>query len=270
MGNPLNITASNFNNDVAKAFMGDVTVQLALIDSTTKVAGTFYPIGKFKAEGKAVKVDTEYAELFTGIPQVLADKAPTKRVYTFEADLVNLQIENLALCLNAYIDDSGANKRLIFGENIPATLEVCLILSGEQRDGKDLDIYIRKGQITPEAVELMLGAPEFASVKFTTNIVPDPHPHRTNFDWPVKDDYDLASVTSDGTTTVLLADTTEATVGDYLYSEAGGFWGIIVSIVTDTSITLDRTVAAESAVAVIGITPADILNDNVFYFEEEA
>lgn len=270
MANSLNITASNFNNDVAKAFMGDVTVQLAMIDSSTSQAGTFYPIGKFKAEGKTVKVDTEYAELLTNIPQVLADKAPIKRTYTFEADLVNLQLENLALCLNAYIDDADSNKRLIFGEQIPSTLEVSVILSGEQRDGKDLEIYIRKGQITPESVELMLGAPEFASIKFSVNMVPDEHPHRTNFTWPVMDDYTLSNVSSTGSATVTLASTTGVTAGDYLYSAANGFWGIVSSFVADTSITLDRVVAAESSVSVMGITPADILEDNIFFIEEEA
>lgn len=405
MANSLNITATDFTNDVSKAFASDVTMQLAIIDTTTQMAGIFYNIGKFKAEGKLFKVETEYAELLTGIPQALADKAPIKRTFSFEADLVNLQIENIALCLNAYLDDSGTNKRLIFGETIPQTLECSIILSGFQRDGKQLDYYIRKAQITPESVELMLGAPEFSSIKFQSNLIPDSHPFRTNYDWDVAESYDILAVTSDGTTVmtlndsyatgtvssttltfigatvpalttgtydiditidapdggtvdklnfsltdeddwndvaaaiqvvlrtatsaletvvisdgkilvssvtsgtnsaVLIADGTADTsgavgpllaqitsqvaamttsidtptagvsfddnvvVGDYIYSDANGYLGTVVSLIADTSITLDQVVSVETAVGMKGIAPADLKKDNIVAIEEEA
>ena len=82
MGNSLNITEA-FVNDVNKALHGDITVSLAIIDETTKKAGTYYAIGAFKPDGNMFKCEQEFADLMVGVPQTLAHRACTKKQYKF-------------------------------------------------------------------------------------------------------------------------------------------------------------------------------------------
>lgn len=270
MSNSLNITSA-FVDSANQAMHGNITVSLAIIDSTTKQAGTFYPIGSFKPDGNMFKCDLEFADLFVNVPQVLAHRACTKRTYKFEADLVNIAIENLALLLNAEIDDSDVTyKRLLLGSSIPERLEASMILAGFTEDGKEFNIYCRKVIWTPDSVELAVGGLEFTSIKFAVDLIQDNLPFETNFAWDVVDSYELASATCAGSTgDWTMASTTGATVGDYVFSSANGFLGIIESIVTDTSITLDRDCAAESAVTLKGASLTNIKRDSIGYIQQE-
>ena len=270
MSNPLNITEA-FVNDVNKALHGDVTVSLAIIDETTKQAGTYYEIGAFKPEGNMFKCEQEFADLLVGVPQTLAHRACTKKQYKFESDLVNIAIENLALLLNAEIDDSDVlYKRLLLGSSIPERLVASMILTAYTEDGKQIDVYCRKVIWTADAIELALGGLEFSSIKFAVDLIQDNRSLETNWAWDVVDSYSLSAASCAGATgDWTMASTTGATVGDYVFSEANGFLGIITVVTTDVSITLDRNCAAESAVILKGATITNIKSDAIGYYKQE-
>lgn len=269
MSNPLSITEA-FVNNANKALHGDITVSLAIIDSTTKQAGSYYEIGAFKPDANMFTCEQEFADLLVGVPQTLAHRSCTKKQYKFEADLVNIAIENLALVLNAEIDDQTTYKRLLLGSSIPERLECSMILTGYTEDGKQLDVYARKVIWTPDSVELALGGLEFSSLKFSVDLIQDIYPFETNWGWDVVDSYSLSSATCAGSTGVwTMASTTGTTVGDYVFSEANGFLGIITTIVTDTSITLDRNCSAESSVTLKAATLTNIKRDALGYLKHE-
>jgi hypothetical protein len=271
MANSLGITASNFGNAAGKRFLGDVSVEIALHDSTTGMSGTFYNIGYCDPE-KTFSSKRDYVELNTGVPESLVAKDCIKITNSIKTKIKQFQVETFALCMGCEIDTVG-NDRVVLGTELPTALECSIILSGETKDGKDLKLYIRRAQITPETVEIALGSvKEYGTLNFEAAILADEHPLRTNWDWPViseKDSSTDAASAAGGTAVITIAATTGWAVGMYVYSEANGFLGIIESIQTNTSLTLDRTVAAESTVTIKGVTTTNINRDNIAYFEFE-
>jgi hypothetical protein len=272
MANSLGITASSFGNAAGKRFLGDVAVEIALHDATTGQSGTFYNIGYCDPE-KTFSSKRDYIELNTGVPESLVAKDCIKITNSIKTKIKQFQTETFALCMGAEVDSAGTNARVVLGTDLPTALECSIILSGETKDGKDLKLYIRRAQITPETVEIALGSvKEYGTLNFEAAILADEHPLETNWGWPViseKDSADDAASMAGASPVITIAATTGWSVGMYVYSAVNGFLGIIDSIQSNTSLTLDRNCAAESTVTIKGVTTANIERDNIAYFEFE-
>lgn len=271
MANSLGITASNFGNAAGKRFLGDVSVEIALHDSTTGQSGTFYNIGYCDPE-KTFSSKRDYVELNTGVPETLVAKDCIKITNSIKTKIKQFQVETFALCMGCEVDTAG-DDRVILGTELPDALECSIILSGETKDGKDLKLYIRRAQITPETVEIALGSvKEYGTLNFEAAILADAYPLETNWGWPVISEVDSATDAASmaGSSGVItIAATAGFVAGMYVFSEVKGFLGIIESVVTNTSITVDRNVDAESTVTIKGASTTNINRDNIAYFEFE-
>jgi hypothetical protein len=270
MSNSLNITASNFNFDSSKRFLGDVTVSIAIIDDQTKAAGDFHSIGYCDPE-KTFSSKRDYAEFVAGMPETVIAKDVTKITNTFKAKLKQFQAETFALVCGAYLDTTGTDKRVVFGTEIPAPLNCSMILSGKTKDGKAMELYIRKLQIAPETIDLAIGSKEYGTLNFEAAIVPDENPLVTNWSWPMRG---LKICPDDGATVdydtkeISLASTTGWEVGMRVYSKTLGFLGIIESIVPNTKLVLDRNPPADGInVQIKGVTHENMVSDNIAFFK---
>lgn len=264
--NSSNITATNFGNDASKRFLGDVTVSIRLHGDTSN---TFYPIGYCDPE-KSFSSKRDYAEFVSGMPEIVVAKDLTKITYSFKAKLKQFQAETFALACGSQIDSSQNAKRVLFGTDLPPTLELSMILSGATKDGKTMELYVRKAQVTPETIEIALGSKEYGAIPFEAVIVADDHPLETNWDWPVFNEIECTGCSLGSTDTdITTSGTSELAVGMYAYTENAGFMGIIEELSTDgVTAVLDRVSGSTDSTADVKfVDPDDIAQDNIAFFE---
>jgi len=194
MGNNLNITPANFGLDDDKAFLHDPAVYIKVLDDDAD--DDFHALGYLKLD-KNWSQNMEYAELTANIPEETIRKDAVKQTFMLEGALKQIQPETIALLSQRYIDDSGSGyTRVIMGSKLPSPVFVSVELITQTVDGKALKLRIRKGQITAEDFQMILGAKEHAEVPFKIQALKDTDPYGNNPDW---DYYGNKSITADTT-----------------------------------------------------------------------
>lgn len=179
MSNNLNIDTENLKNDSSKLFLYDPVMYVDLEPpSTPKVLG-------YMEKEKTITFEQEYAVFETGIPASEIRRDIIRQSFKIEGMLKQFQKETLALVMQRSVDNTDSEwDRVIIGTEVPAAIFPSVILMGQNVDGDELRLYIRRLQITAETLEIALGAEEYSSIPFVGTAQKDETPLVTQPDWP--------------------------------------------------------------------------------------
>jgi hypothetical protein len=160
--------------------------------------------------------------------------------------------------------------RAILRSKSLAPLECSIIIQSEVNDGRSFDLYIRKGIITPETIDLVFNADDWNGVELAIEVVPDEQPLVTNFEWPCLNAIKLSGTNTSASKDITVSSTTGVSKGFYAYNSTG-FLGIVDSVTTDSKITLDTNISAANSTAIDFkfIDPDKINEDDIAYTLEE-
>ena len=184
MSNTLNIETANFGNNAHYMFLYDPAVYLNFNDGQGDVG-----LGYLEVE-KKWKQTVEYAIFKTGIPKTEVRRDMIDQEFTIEATLKQLQPETIALLSQRTYNSTDATwNRVIMGTDVPTPVTPACILVGQNVNGQELRLYIRKLQITAEDLEIVLGGDDYASVPFKGTAQKDSNPLTTNPTWPYDPSY---------------------------------------------------------------------------------
>lgn len=199
MANHLNIDFSNFGNDADYLFCDDPLVYVRVAGDT----GDPVAIGYTKI-GKNFTVKQEKSPVYTGIPQNKVADFIIKQDIEFSCDLLQFSPENFALALNRTIDTSTGSSRVVIGSDMPAALDLNVILVGRDAEGKYVGIYIRRFNASSDDITLALGATEAGSISLKGSCLIDDDPATNSYGWEYDatvDNDDIAFIKFTGTTT---------------------------------------------------------------------
>lgn len=185
MANDLNITTTNFGNDVNYMFLHDPALYIDFHDGNGLLG-----LGYLEAE-KVWKQKLTYAVFKTGIPKTEIARDIVDQEFTLEAKLKQLQPETIALVSQRRFDSTDSNwNRVIIGAEAPPAVYPSCVLVGKNKNAKEMRLWIRRLQITAEDFEITFGGDNYATVPFKGNAQRDDSPIITNPDWPHNSAYD--------------------------------------------------------------------------------
>lgn len=179
MSNTLNIDVENLKNDSRKLFLYDPVLYVDL-----EPPSTFRVLGYMEKE-KTITLEQEYATFETGIPASEIRRDMIRQSFKIEGMLKQFQKETLALVMQRSVDNTDVDwDRVIYGTEVPPAIFPSAMLIGQDVDGDELRLYIRRLQITAETLEIALGAEEYSSILFSGTAQKDETPQTTQPDWP--------------------------------------------------------------------------------------
>jgi hypothetical protein len=267
-GNEYGIMPANFDNSPAKFFLDDPAVYIKVLNDTNWTL--FRPLG-YAELGKSFSTEKEYAEFRAGIPERLIAKDVVGIKQFFSCQLKQLQPETIAMLQEAVIEDDTGETRVFMGSQQGSPLDVAIILKGKTRDGKSIELRIRKAQPTTESINLALGAKEYASIEFKAEVIVDETPYTTHPDWKCLGEVSMSGTWTDAEQTITVTSSTGVSAGMLVYAD--GIDGGVVTEVDGTTITIDITPsAAGTDAAVKFITEDNLKKSNIAYwiFEKAA
>lgn len=184
MANDLNITTTNFGNNVNYMFLHDPALYLDFHDGNGLLG-----LGYLEAE-KIWRQKVTYAVFKTGIPKTEIARDIIDQEFTLEATLKQLQPETIALVSQRRFDDSHDDwNRVIIGHEAPPAVYPSAVLIGKNKSGREMRLWIRRLQITAEDLEITFGGDDYASVPFKGMAQKDEDPQTTNPMWPYNATY---------------------------------------------------------------------------------
>lgn len=185
MSNNLNIDVENLANNSKYMFLYDPVMYIDLEPpSTPRVLG-------YMEKEKSIIFENEYAIFETGIPASEVRRDIIRQTLRIEGMLKQFQKENLALVMQRRIDtDDAIYDRVIMGTQVPPAIFPSCILIGQNVDGDEIRLYIRRLQITAETLEIAMGADEYSSIPFVGTAQKDETPLITQPDWPYNASYE--------------------------------------------------------------------------------
>lgn len=182
--NNLNIETTQFGNNDDFMFLYDPALYVNFHDGEGDLG-----LGYLEVE-KTWRQTQEYAIFKTGIPKTEIRRDIIDQTFEIEAMLKQLQPETIALVSQRRYDNTDQNwNRVIMGSDVPSPVFPSCILIGQNVDGNELRLYIRKLQITSEDLEIILGGDDYASVPFKGTAQKDDAPLTTNPTWPYNPAY---------------------------------------------------------------------------------
>ncbi len=263
--NELNILPADFGKNPGDLFLDDPEIWIKILNDTNWTE--FKPLGYAQVE-KSFSIEKEYAEFRTGIPETLVDKALVSVKRFFSCNIAQLQPETIALITDGIIETGSTETRVFYGTDTPASIALAIILKGKKRDGKALELRIRKALMSSESVELALGSKEFGGMEFKVEVVEDENPLESNPTWKILGEVN-DSATNLITSPILTLSAANADIkaGMTAYGDGIPEGAKVLTNVT-TSVTLDKDIplAKTTARAVRFINDADIAKANVAYW----
>ena len=178
MSNNLNIDVENLVNNSKYMFLYDPIMYIDIEPpSTLRVLG-------YMEKEKSIIFENEYATFETGIPASEVRRDIIRQTLRVEGMLKQFQKETLALVMQRRIDsDDALVDRVIVGTQVPAAIFPSAVLIGQNVDGDELRLYIRRLQITAETLEIAVGADDYSSIPFVGTAQKDETPLVTQPDW---------------------------------------------------------------------------------------
>ncbi len=197
--NNYNMTPANFKEEVEKLFLHDPALYIKFLGISDP---NWYPFGFLEME-KTLIVKLEHAAFKTGIPARLVHKAVIDQEIAYEGKLKQWSPETLALLSQRYIDSRTTGKRrVVYGQEVPPPVFFSLDMVTQTVDGKEFRIRIRKGQMTSEDFQAMLGGKEHAVLPFRVEALVDTDPIGNNPDWDYLGKEGVAGTLASSSTTI--------------------------------------------------------------------
>jgi hypothetical protein len=113
---------------------------------------------------KKINVSDEFAEFFTGVPQVKVRSDLTKRKIVIEGNLKQFNPDVLELALNGEKTSDGSDSHVFLGSQ-PSVAETSgFWLKGRRVDGKTVCFVVRKGRIITDSIDITTGNNEYSSI----------------------------------------------------------------------------------------------------------
>lgn len=266
MANELNILPANFENNSEFLFVDDPEIWIKILDDASWTE--FKPLGYAHLE-KSFTIEKEYAEFKTGIPETLVDKVIIGVKRFFKCKVAQLQPETIAMISDGIVDARTSETYVHYGTEAPTSIAMSIILKGKTRNGKALELRIRKAIPSSDSIEFALGAKEYGGMEFKAEIVRDDNPLVTNFDWHCLGEQITTASTTSASKDITVASATGLAVGMYAYGD-GIAEGSIVEEVDGTTISLSIAATKTGAsVDVKFITRENLLKSNVAYWISE-
>lgn len=237
--NELNISPVDFGNNAEYLFLDDPEIWIKVLNDENWTE--FKPLGYAHLE-KSFSIEKEYAEFKTGIPETLVDKALISVTRTFTCTIAQLQPETISLISEGIIESEGDTTYVHYGSAAPAALNLSIILKGRTRNGKPLELRLRRCIPTSESIELAFGAQEFAGMQFTAEVLRSDDPLGDNPDWQILGQVvDNATNTEESNDLTLSEENEDIEVGMMVYGD-GIPEGSKVTAIDTVTITIDKEI----------------------------
>lgn len=179
MSNTLGIDVTNFGNNDTYMFLYDPALYLDIEND-----GTLRGLGYMEAE-KVFEITQEFVIFETGIPRTEVRRDLIRQEFVLSGMLKQVQKETIALLMQRSVDTTDSTwDRVIMGTELPVEVTPAAVLIGENRDGNEVRLYIRKLRIATETLTINFGAEEYLSLDFRGIALKDDTPLTTNPTWP--------------------------------------------------------------------------------------
>jgi len=212
----------------------------------------------------------DYKKFDYGIPKRTIASKKIKQTGTLKFKIFQVESNKIAFGSGAYIDNATVtdSTRAIFRSKDIQPLECSILIQSDTNDGRALDLYIRKGIITPESTELLFNSDDWNGLEINVDVVPDEAPLETNFSWPLLNAVETTGTATTATSEITVVSATGVSVGDYVY-DSTGYLGEVTEI-DSLDITIDETLdhAIDALTAVKFIDP-DVINEDDIAFVQE-
>lgn len=269
MSNNLNITTSNFGENQDYMYLYDPILYLDFRDGVGPKA-----LG-FMEKEKVFKATTQYAIAKAGIPAYEIRRDMIDQEFSLEGQVKQVQPEVLALLMQRRYDDGDSEwNRVIIGSEIPSPVFPSAILVGQNVNGSEMRIYIRRMQINSENLEVSLGGEDYSQLQFAGRALKDTDPIVNNPTWPHIGKVSFTGSLTESDETVASISGADAATGLYVGAPIIGTGipdGATISDLTDIATgSLEMSAAATAAgsgVSIVSQKSSDYSNhDNIAFF----
>jgi len=263
MSNELNILPAGFNDKADKFFIDDPIVLIKILNDPNWTA--FKTLGRAEID-KIFTIENEYAEFKAGIPQRLIAKDVVSSKQMFESKLKSIQAETIALLSQSIIETGTGDTKVFMGSELPVQVYIALILQGKTRDGKQVELRIRKLVMSTETVKIALGGKEYSTLDFKAEVLVDDDPLVNNFEWSVLGEVETTATTTSADDEITVASPTGIVQGMRAFG-AGIPEGATVFSIASSVVTLSANASATGALVTVKFATAEnILKSDVAYW----